>query len=58
MQGVNVSSSLYGDGFVSVKCDFIQGSSIEECHVVFTDMAQGLQESFNITDTSIIISQW
>lgn len=49
MQGVNVSSSLYGDGFVSVKCVFIQGSPIEECHVVFTDMAQGLQESFNIT---------
>ena len=49
MQGINVSSSLHGDGFVSVKCVFIQGSPIEECHVVFTDMAQGLQESFNIT---------
>ena len=32
-----------------MKCVFIQGSPIEECHVVFTDMAQGLQESFNIT---------
>ena len=46
VQGLNISSN---NDFFLVKCIFIEGSTVEGCHVTFTDMSLGLEESFNIT---------
>lgn len=46
VQGLNISSN---NDFVLVECIFIEGLTVEGCHVTFTDMSLGLEESFNIT---------
>lgn len=46
MQGLNISSN---NDFVLVECIFVEGLTVQGCHVTFTDMILGLQESFNIT---------
>ena len=46
MQGLNISSN---NDVVLVKCIFIEGLTVEGCHVTLTDMSLGLEESFNIT---------
>lgn len=33
-----------------VTCVFIRGSIAESCHLVFNDIAQGQEESFNVTE--------
>lgn len=38
-----------------VTCVFIQGSIAESCHLVFNDIAQGLVESFNVTEPKEIL---
>lgn len=35
---------------MTVTCVFIRGSIAESCHLVFNDIAQGLVESFNVTE--------
>ena len=46
VQGLNISSN---NDFVLVECIFIEGLTVQGCHVTFTDMSLGLEESFNIT---------
>ena len=48
MQGLNISSN---NDFVLVECIFIEGLTAEGCHVTFTDMSLGLEESFNLTES-------
>lgn len=46
VQGLNISSN---NNFVLMECIFVKGLTAEGCHVTFTDMSLGLEESFNIT---------
>ena len=48
IQGLSISSNDTS-GLVLVKCIFIQGLPAKECHLVFTDAVQGVEEYFNIS---------
>ena len=50
-QGLSISSTSDQNinGSVLVKCIFIQGLPAKQCYVVFTDINQGLEESFHVT---------
>ena len=46
VQGLNISSN---NNFVLVECIFVEGLTVEGCHVTFTDKNLDQEESFNIT---------